>query len=130
VLTRDKIGIHMNTLNFIYNHYDYLDDHLDLLWQKVFGKTLDEMWCSGIIGAHGDKGYGYRRRWEDVGISFTHGMMLFMLTYTDVMDRPKHESLEWTIENYEKYLPLIREAEIEARIVDENGTVINKAETN
>jgi len=62
------------------------------------------------------------RPWEDAGISYAHGMMLFMLTYTELMDRSIHESLEWTIENYKKYLPLIREAE--AGIVDENGTVI------
>jgi len=93
------------------SHYDYLNDHLDLFWTKVFGKTLDECWFSGIIGAHGDKGYGYRKTWEDHGISFNRGMLLYMLTYTDEMSRPKHESDRWVIDNYEHYLHVIQEVE-------------------
>jgi len=94
-----------------YSHYNYLNDHLDLFWQKVFGKNLLDSYCAGIIDAHGDKGYDYKKRWEETGINFYHGMMLFMLTYTEVMDRPKHESTEWIIENYEKYRFIIAEVE-------------------
>lgn len=102
-----------------YSHYDYLDDHLDLFWQKVFGKTLSEMWCAGIIGAHGDKGYCYRHDWKKAGINYYRGMMLFMLTYTNELgDTPRHKSKEWIIENYEKYLPLIEEVEQDVGIID------------
>jgi len=71
------------------------------------------MCCAGIIGAHGDKGYCYSRTWKDAGVSFEHGMLLYMLTYTDVMDRPEHESDQWVIEKYDEYLPIIQEVEEE-----------------
>jgi hypothetical protein len=80
---------------------------------------LSEAWCSGIIGAHGDKGRGYRSDWADVGINYYRGMMLFMLTYTkEIGDTPLHKSKEWIIDNYEKYLPLIEEVEQEVGIID------------
>lgn len=104
---------------FGYSHYDYLDDHLDLFWQKVFGKTLKETWNAGIVSAHGDKGYSYKITWANVGINYYRGMMLFMLTYTkEIGDTPKHESDDWIINNYEKYLPLIEEVEKEIGIID------------
>ena len=95
------------------NHYNYLDDHLDLFWIKVFGRNLDDSWCGGIISAHGDKGRGYSWKWENAGIPFNHGMMLFMLSYTKIMDKPKHHTGQWVVDNYSKYLPIIQEVENE-----------------
>jgi len=85
------------------SHYDFLDEHLDAFWVKATGKTLSDSWCAGIVSAHGDKGYGYRRDWERAGIHFYHGMMLYLLTYTSIMDRPKHESRQWVIDNYGRF---------------------------
>lgn len=93
------------------SHYDFLDEHLDTFWQKATGKTLNDSMCGGIITAHGDKAYGYRYDWEKVGIHFYHGVMLYLLTYTDLMDRPMHESKQWVIDQYPTYrdmLPPIR----------------------
>ena len=101
-----------NGLDYLTVHYDYLDRILGDFWKLVFNKTLEETWNSGIIAAHGDKGRGYKKIWEEAGISFNRGMMLYLLTYTEVLgDTPKHESKEWVINNYLKYLPLIEEAE-------------------
>ena len=85
------------------NHYDWFDENLNDFWLKVFNKSLDETGCAGIISAHGDKGYQYRDEWEENGIPFPHGMALYMLTYTKVMDKPKWESRSWVIDNYSKY---------------------------
>lgn len=99
------------TLNFS-SHYDYLQVMLEPFWKLVFDKTPSEMWCGGIVSAHGDKCYSYRSDWEKAGISFQHGALLYLLTYTkELGDRPKHESMEWVTENYPKYLDQIHQAE-------------------
>jgi len=89
------------------NHYQWLDENLNDFWVKVFDKSLDDAGCAGIICAHGDKGRQYKRRWENNGIHFFHGNALYLLTYTHVMDKPKHESCEWVIENYPKYKDML-----------------------
>ena len=97
----------------IINHYKWLEKYLPQFWRAVFDKSLDDMGYAGIICAHGDKAYQYRDEWEDAGIPFPHGVALFMLTYTEKMDRPKHESCEWVIDNYQWYVDLLPE-------IDEN----------
>lgn len=95
------------------SHYDYLDDHLEAFWLKVFGKTPTEMFCGGIVSAHGDKGYSYRRDFEKHGINFGRGMMLFLLSYSKLDRDELIKSLEWIIDNYEYYLPMLEAAEKE-----------------
>lgn len=95
------------------NHYKWLDTHLDEFWMAVFGENLKDTLCAGIVSAHGDKGYQYKNKWKNAGIPFPHGMALFMLTYTDKMDRPKYESCQWVIDNYNRYVDLLPE-------IDEN----------
>ena len=98
--------------NFDLSHYDYLELVLEEFWKLVFGKTASEMWCGGIIGAHGDKAYGYKSDWKDASIPFGRGVLLFLLTYTkELGDTPKHLSVYWVIDNYQKYLPHIEAAE-------------------
>ena len=91
----------------IVNHYKWLDKHLPTFWYAVFGASLEDTGCAGIVSAHGDKGYQYKGEWERAGIPFPHGMALYLMTYTDKMDRPKHESSEWVIENYTHYVDLL-----------------------
>lgn len=86
------------------SHYKWLEANLNDFWLRVFGKNLEDTMCAGIIGAHGDKAYCYRRDWEHEGIHFYHGVALFLLTYTkEIGDTPKHESCQWVIDNYAKY---------------------------
>ena len=94
------------------NHYDYLDRILEPFWKEVFNKTPSEMWCGGIVSAHGDKCRGYMREWNNHGINFNRGSLLFLLTYTkEFGDTEKHLSSQWVIDNYPKYLPMIENAE-------------------
>ncbi len=94
------------------SHYDYMELVIEDFWKSVFNKTLSETWNAGIIGAHGDKAYGYKSRWKKEGIPFGRGVLIFLLTYTkELGERQKCESCEWVIENYPKYLPMILEAE-------------------
>ena len=101
------------------SHYKYLELVIDTFWVSVFGKTPSEMFCGGIVGAHGDKGSGYERTWKysEPSINFNRGMLLFLLTYTKVMDRPKIETGQWVIDNYPKYLDRILLAEKEAGFI-------------
>lgn len=91
------------------NHYKWLDKHLNTFWIAVFGQTLEEYGFAGVVGAHGDKGSQYKDEWLEQQIPFPHGMALYMLTYTDKMDRPKYESAEWVIDNYKWYVDLLPE---------------------
>lgn len=93
------------------NHYDYLDRVLPVFWLKRFDKSLDESGCSGIVGAHGDKGYQYREQWLASGVPFFHGMLLYMLTYTPLMTYEKHHSRWAVVEFYHHYKSLIVECE-------------------
>ena len=107
-----QVFVDIGPNNFEMCHYDYLDIILDEFWKLVFGKTANEMFCGGIVSAHGDKAYGYKHQWEEAGIPFQRGVLLFLLTYTpELGDTPKHESDEWVIRNYQKYLPHIEAAE-------------------
>lgn len=107
-LVFDDIG----PTNLIIGHYNYLEIVIGDFWKRIFNKTTAEMWCDGIITSHGDKAYGYRYCWEEVGISFNRGVLLFLLTYTKLLgDTPKHKSREWVMEKYQEYLPHILEAE-------------------
>jgi len=93
------------------NHYDYLKVMLEPFWLQVFGKTPNQMMCGGIVGAHGDKGYGYKTFWEECEISFQRGILLYLLTYTNEMDLEKSKSGVWVTAKYDHYLPMIEEAE-------------------
>ena len=98
--------------NLDLNHYDYLELVIEEFWVRVFGKTLSETWNDGIIVSHGDKAYGYKDTWEKAGIPFNRGVLIFLLTYTrELGETPKHESREWVVRKYNKYLPFIEEAE-------------------
>lgn len=103
---------------FRYSHYDYLNEVLPAFWLKHFEKSMSDMWCGGIIGAHGDKGSCHKTEWEKVGIPYQHGMILFLLSYTKEYpeDRPSWEKSDWVIENYPHFKRTIEEAEKEVNI--------------
>lgn len=93
------------------DHYKYLEIIIEDFWKEIFNKTLEETWNSGIICSHGDKGYGYKRKWDNKGINFNRGMLIFLLTYTDIMDRPKYESCKFVIDKYVSFKPIIEKIE-------------------
>lgn len=98
---------------FYVNQYKYCDAIIDNFWKLVFNKTAKEMWCDGITCAHGDKAYGYKDDWKKAGIPFNRGVMMFLLTYTSLLDREKCESCEWVIDNYPKYIAIFEQVEQE-----------------
>lgn len=110
-----KLFIDITPDRIEYSHYDYLDALLNPFWKLVFDKTADDMWCGGIVSAHGDKAYSYKDEWKEAGIPFARGVLLFLLTYTKLIgDYPKHKSVDWVIEQYPIYVDKIIEAEKEA----------------
>lgn len=94
------------------SHYNYLDKHFHKFAKEV-GADID--WADGMVVAHGDKGYSYEGEWEENGISFNHGMMIFLLSYLKPFSKTVRETekgwvapCQWVIDNYknfEKYLP-------------------------
>lgn len=90
------------------SHYDYLRDHL-----PTFFDQLDVGWegNEGIIVAHGDKCYGYRERWADVGITFDHGTAIYLLSYVSPYAREVRDTSDgwvdpgqWVIDNYDRFM--------------------------
>lgn len=109
--------MHAAQTTTIRSHYDYLDATIDMFGELVFGKPNGFHFCSGMITAHGDKCYSYMKSAKDKhGIPEHRFAMLYLLTYTSEMDRPKPESYDWVISNYAKYLPHLLAAEEAAGI--------------
>lgn len=111
----ERLAIEQTGVLWFESHYDYLDAILEAFWKEVFKRTPDDMWCGGIVGAHGDKAYSYKDEWKKAGIPFAQGVLLFLLTYTKAYPEDKHksESSEWVIEVYPKYFMSIMRAERE-----------------
>lgn len=89
------------------NHYKYLDLVLPDFFKKV-GINWD--WNADIVGAHGDKGYGYKDKWEKHRIPFHKGMAVYLMTYCRPYAKEVRETeqgwvdpSDWVIENYEKF---------------------------
>lgn len=86
------------------SHYDFIDTHLAKFWTEAgAGGKMTNSDANGMSASHGDKGYQYKDQWGEKGIHFYHGMLLYMLTFSNVMDRPKHESAEWVEDNYLRF---------------------------
>ena len=90
------------------SHYDYLEDHLLEIFECV-GVNTDH-YNKGMIGAHGDKAYGYKFDWNQAGIHFFHGVALYLLTYCHPFSCESRETDngwidpgKWVIDNYERF---------------------------
>ena len=74
---------------------------LEPFWLEIFKKTPDQMYCAGIVSAHGDKGYSYRSEWENAKIPYHRAMLVYLLTYTSELGKTeKSQSCQWVIDNY------------------------------
>ena len=90
------------------NHYKWLDEHLMDFFEEL---GLNTDWYNrGIIGAHGDKCYGYASKWEDAGIPFPHGVAIYFLTYIDPWAKETRETVNgwvdagsWVVKNYDRF---------------------------
>jgi len=90
------------------NHYKWLDKYLPLIFKKL-GINWDQ-YC-GVVVAHGDKFYGYKPLFDELGIPFPHGAVLGILTYVyDYECRQTKNGWvspeDWIRNNYMKYIGL------------------------
>lgn len=86
----------------------YMLKHTDAFIANVF--VGDERYidaCSGMVAAHGDKVEQYRDYWHSSGMDFKKAQIIYFLTYTKLMDQPKHLSKQWVIDNYDTYAHLL-----------------------
>lgn len=92
---------------------DYLYQMLPKLYKKIFGTKLLEEEVHSLVLAHNDKSYQYHDVWNETGIHEYRGSLLYLLTYTELMKLPKHQS-EWAvIEFHSTYIDRIMELENE-----------------
>lgn len=86
----------------------YMLDNTDDFIAKVFEgdpRYIDA--CGGMVAAHGDKVDQYHDYWLEHQLFFLKAQIIYFLTYTKLMDRPKHESKQWVVDNYAKYESLL-----------------------
>jgi len=97
------------------NHYKYLERVLPTFFEVC--EVTGGWECNGgIIGAHGDKGYGYRDRWEQAGLKFPKAMAVYMLTYVAPYGHEVRETdngwvdvADWVIDNYNRFADVLPE---------------------
>lgn len=87
----------------------YMLDNTDAFIAKVFEgdqRYIDS--CAGMISAHGDKVDQYRNQWEMNCLNFNKAQIIYFLTFTKLLgDTPKHQSMQWVVDNYIRYAPLL-----------------------
>lgn len=109
------------------NHYQWLEEHFLPFYQKVCeaNNVIPQPDVNeGIITAHGDKCYQYKKEWEAQGIHFFHGAACHLLTYllpwsSEVREQPNGfvKPAQWVIDNYDKrfrpHLPMINPVKLD-----------------
>jgi len=100
---------------FYKNHYVYLEKNIENFFEKI---DLSREKAIGLITAHGDKAYFYRKYWEDNGLHFYHGAIIFLLTYCRPYSEEVRETnhgwvdpFEWVLRNKNRFLPHLPPAE-------------------
>lgn len=100
------------------SHYDYLEAYW-LKFIKAIGLPGAQYYNNGMIGAHGDKGYSYRASWEEAGIPFERGMLIYLLSYCPPYNKQVRETQngkwvnpwEWVISTYPQFVTHIEKLE-------------------
>lgn len=91
------------------NHYNYLERALPQFFANC---DVRGGWHyhGGIIIAHGDKGYGYKDKWEEAEISFPRAMAVYLLSYCYPYNKESRETENgwvdpagWVVDNYSRF---------------------------
>lgn len=91
------------------SHYTWLDNHFPAFLQSL---GIDPKMGAGLSVAHGDKCYGYKEQWEEAGLSFPHGVAIYLITHLAPYSREVRNTdsgwvapADWVIANKERFLP-------------------------
>jgi hypothetical protein len=92
------------------NHYKYFEAHLPAFFKALGIPGSDHL--GGLIVAHGDKFYGYRRAFEQAGLAFPHGAAIAMLSYLNPYAQEVGKTPggwvhveQWVVANKDRFLP-------------------------
>lgn len=87
---------------------EYMIFHTSDFIKRVFNEEpVYQRSYEGMVSAHGDKVTQYMDYWAEKGIDPFKAQIIYFLTYTKLMDMPKHMSKEWVVENYATYQNLL-----------------------
>ena len=89
-------------------YYSYLEANLPAFFEA---NGINWNHQRGIIVAHGDKGDGYKCRWESAGIPFAHAMCIYLLGYCQPFSSEVRETrngwvdpCQWVIDNAHRFI--------------------------
>lgn len=90
------------------NHYHWLEKHFQTFLENL-GIEGD---YRGLIGAHGDKCYGFQHVFEEHGVEFSHGVAIYLLTHMgpfseEVRQRPDGSFVrfpDWFVREKDRFL--------------------------
>lgn len=94
------------------SHYKYLELMVPVFGPLVFEKPNGFHFDLGLIGAHGDKCGSYMRNMQSSRPNGFRIALLFLLTYTKLMEREKSDTPIWLLDNLPVYLERIKQAEV------------------
>jgi hypothetical protein len=90
------------------NQYVWLHENLATFLKNV---GIDPGYSEGLISAHGDKAYGFRSLFQELGIHFFHGCAIYLITYCSPYSREVRETDDgwvpvevWMIMNKDRFL--------------------------
>lgn len=90
--------------------FDEKDSHYTFIekYGEQFSKEIGVPNIADLLSSHGDKAYGYRSDWEEAGIPFAKGVMIFLLSYINPYSYSVRNTAEgwvatddWVIKMYE-----------------------------
>lgn len=86
------------------NHYDWCEKYGGEFF-KIVG--INPSYVSSFLSCDGDKCYQYKERWENAGIPFVHGVLIYLITKSspyvnEVRNTPNGwvDVCDWIIDNY------------------------------
>ena len=113
-----KAFLEAGSAAFLIRHHRYLDMILPIFARMVKFIEPKCMLELGFAAAHGDKCYQYKFSLEKAGVPFNRGTLLYLMTYTAIMDMEKSKSCEWVIKNYGRFRSILDTIEKSLGITD------------
>lgn len=83
-----------------FSHFEWLATNWAEIITALGGDPVagGAQFSNSLIDAHGDKYYGYKKKWAEHGIPFHHGVALALMTHTPIFsDQVRRTPSGWVV---------------------------------